>query len=207
MISINKGTKPNSLLKAIQEGETNYLNLKKDVMVDLRNTLLKDQGFVCCYCQKRIPERISPKSKIEHFKSRVNFPKLQLDYKNMFIACNGKGLNSIETCDTSKKNRELNSFNFLNSKIEEKIKYTKNGVIFSVDEKINSEINEVLNLNEEGLRQARQNVYMSIRRIKQKLNRKGQFQRGIEKLNSEYSSKKSRQFEPFYGVKLYYINK
>jgi len=208
MISINKGPQPNSLLKAIKDGETIYLDLKKDVMVDLRKMLLYEQGCVCCYCQKRIPEKINPKSKIEHFKSRENFPELQLEFRNMFIACNGKGINSVETCDTFKKSKELNSFNFLNNNIEEKIKYAKNGVIFSIDEDINNEINEVLNLNEEGLRQAREYVYKSIKRIKQKLNEKGQFQRGIKKLTSKYSSKTAQQqFESFYGVKLYYINK
>jgi uncharacterized protein (TIGR02646 family) len=52
----------------------------------LHNALLREQGFICCYCGRRIGH-IS--SHIEHFKPRKLNPELELDYSNLLASCPG----------------------------------------------------------------------------------------------------------------------
>lgn len=60
------------------------------------NTLLEEQGYICCYCMKRIE---GWDSHIEHFIPRgikniaphsVMAHDVELNYKNMFESCNGE---------------------------------------------------------------------------------------------------------------------
>lgn len=78
---------------------------------ELKQSLLLEQGHICCYCMKRIPEHSSPYMKIEHFKCQSkpeNF-HLILDYKNLFGACTGNENKpkNLRTCDTKKENADL----------------------------------------------------------------------------------------------------
>jgi hypothetical protein len=74
MVNIVKTNQPASLLQAIKNGVSLYDNLGKREMVDLRKKLLQDQGYICCYCQKRLPHKFIVKSKIEHFRCQENNP-------------------------------------------------------------------------------------------------------------------------------------
>ena len=53
---------------------------------DLHNSLLHEQGYICCYCGRRI---YKDSSHIEHFKPRQLFPELSLDYSNLLASCPG----------------------------------------------------------------------------------------------------------------------
>ena len=72
---------------------------------DIRNALLKEQGHLCAYCLNRISDEWNSdlrkiKTEIEHFKSQLNYPNLQLDYNNMLGVCNGhSGENKNEFLD------------------------------------------------------------------------------------------------------------
>lgn len=76
----------------------------------IREQLIKEQGYICCYCQQRIDlqEGQLPKMKLEHFKpkGKEQFDKLELDYKNFLAACLGKA-NGQEHCDKLKHGGEL----------------------------------------------------------------------------------------------------
>ena len=87
---------------------------------NLRRALLNEQGYICCYCMSRIS---CYNSKIEHFKPQSLYKELQLDYKNLFIACKGNS-SKEQFCDTHKANQELKKINLLED-IEKKIKYKK----------------------------------------------------------------------------------
>ena len=52
----------------------------------LKNSLLAEQKYICCYCECRIADATSH---IEHFrpKDQNQFPQLQLDYNNLFASC------------------------------------------------------------------------------------------------------------------------
>ena len=53
-------------------------------------SLLGEQGFVCCYCE----QKVSPTdSHIEHLKPQQFFPEERFDYLNILASCNGNGNN------------------------------------------------------------------------------------------------------------------
>lgn len=149
MKAIKKGTEPKLLIKyrlnkdAIYDGP-NFTAVKNKI----RASLLKEQGYICAYCMRRIS---ADTMKIEHWQCQANFSDLQLEYKNMLGCCNGNEGNppALQTCDTRKGNSFL-SFSPANADpdIESKIAYTALGLIFSREEPFNTELNEVLNLNQ-----------------------------------------------------------
>jgi len=142
-------------LKTLEKFDTVPSNIKDE----LREKLLEEQGFICCYCMSRIDYNYS---KIEHFKPRSIYREKQLDYSNLFIACCGTKIDKKEFydcktpkkkyiekdlyCDTKKANKELNHINLLTN-IENNLKYKKDGQIFSDNSNINEELNDILNLN------------------------------------------------------------
>ena len=166
MKQIIKGKEPLSLIQyrasiPKQDLKTleKYESSPKNILNDLREQLLKEQGYICCYCMSRIDY---PYTKIEHFKPRSIYREKQLDYSNLFIACCGKKIDKKEFydcktpktkylekdlyCDTKKANEELNHINLLTN-IENNLKYKKDGQIFSDNSNIDKELNDILNLN------------------------------------------------------------
>ncbi|WP_291322861.1 retron system putative HNH endonuclease [Desulfonatronospira sp.] len=61
-----------------------YDNLSTDVKKILKQSLMEEQGWICCYCQQRITDAASH---IEHFRPQSKFPKESLNYENMFCSC------------------------------------------------------------------------------------------------------------------------
>lgn len=104
---------------------------------ELRKSLLEEQGYICCYCMKRIPELTFPYMKVEHFKCQEDFRELKITYTNLFGACNGNERQPKikQTCDT-KKGNELLSINLLTNapNCETLFKYNAEGEISSVDD-------------------------------------------------------------------------
>lgn len=64
----------------------------------LRKALLSEQGWLCCYCMRRVDEK---GCRIEHHASQRDHPDLQLAYRNLFAACSGD-LGGEPHCDVSK---------------------------------------------------------------------------------------------------------
>ena len=117
-------------LKSLEKFDTAPSKVKND----LRDKLLEEQGFICCYCMDRIERR---NSKIEHFNPRSLFRIEQLEYTNLFVAClGGQGYSpDKQSCDTKKGNDVLKYINLL-SDIEKSIEYKKDGLVFSKDSNI-----------------------------------------------------------------------
>lgn len=82
MKQIVKNKEPKSLTEHRANNGT-FDNLKKD---ELRDALLVEQGNICCYCMRRIPQKLSdsekqknyPSTKIEHLQSQSQHPDKQL---------------------------------------------------------------------------------------------------------------------------------
>lgn len=53
----------------------------------LRQELLNEQGYICCYCMKRIDMNTSH---LEHFWPKSVFENKDMDYDNMFASCEGE---------------------------------------------------------------------------------------------------------------------
>jgi len=77
----------------------------------LRTHLLKEQGYLCCYCyctQRLIDNPL--KTKIEHLypKDDEKYPEKRFTYENLMLACNGGERDDpvIQHCDAKKGNQE-----------------------------------------------------------------------------------------------------
>lgn len=105
----------------------------------LRKSLIKEQGDICCYCMKRISLK---NSHIEHFRPKVFFPDIDLDYQNLFASCNGDGKIFLdEHCGHKKEDWWSEAMiSPTESEIETMFRYTLDGKIHSVSGKPNANI-------------------------------------------------------------------
>lgn len=173
MKAIQKGNEPASLTQHRANQPAYYDNLPKD---ETRNSLLTEQGHICCYCMRRIPESGKiPGSKIEHFLCQDDHSQEELNYGNMLLACLGNegSPKQIQTCDSYKGNMTLTHNPSNNARnIEGLIKYKSNGEIYSSDDTLNTELGTVLNLNVKLLKDNRRAVYETVQnRIRNKVKR------------------------------------
>ena len=69
---------------ANQDWQPSWANFQKPEKTSVHKSLLQEQGFICCYCGRRI---VLTDSHIEHFKPKNKYPDLQLDYGNLIASC------------------------------------------------------------------------------------------------------------------------
>ncbi len=167
MLYIQKGSEPRALTeyRALrwnkeekQPAFPSYDNLPAEVKDAVRASLLREQGYLCAYCMRRI----TPDSmKIEHWQAESELDEQgRLQYKNMLGVCLGRvsanpdepaaaalAGREYETCDQHRGNTPLvvdpRSQNHIDS-----IAYrSRDGSIFSRDETIDRDLNHTLNLN------------------------------------------------------------
>ena len=198
MKQIIKGVEPKSLTKyrsSITHNQLAQSNIyedfkektkegcREDESYNLRKQLLKEQGYICCYCMSRID---CNNSKIEHFRPQSKYKNFQIDYQNLFIACNGgEGKKGKEQhCDSFKGEDKLKDINLLLN-IESNIQYSKLGEIFSSNKKIDKELNGILNLNNSILKKNRRETY---KRLIQNINKRGWTTQIIKHDISKYKS-------------------
>ena len=126
----------------------------------LKQSLLEEQGFICCYCERRITE--TPESShIEHLKPKGTYPEFELEYDNLLCSCQPSKINgeNISTCGHKKGDwfdEEL-FISPLSSECEEKIKYSSSGELEGVDEVANITIRK-LGLNNYDLVRSRKSA-------------------------------------------------
>lgn len=160
MIEIRKGREPDKLLRYRQQKGASYEQMDKDVKEELLEKLLREQGHLCAYCMKKIPEHRAlppgvPPVTIEHWLPRNPENKEDvgqgLNYRNMLAVCSGnRGCGSREkmTCDARRGNAPI-KINPCDSDTLRGITYTSSGKIRSSDPMVDEDINERLNLNSE----------------------------------------------------------
>jgi len=187
----------------------------------LRKYLLEDQGYICAYCMKRIPHKFTEKDiskddfKIEHYinqKSKNSIKqKLDITYKNMFACCMGNegDKKKFQTCDT-RKGEDTISINPLNNAHINTIVYAKDGAIYSTNDTFDSEINYVLNLNEDNLKLGREAIYKSIDSKVTTFFKTPHLTRAdkvefLDKLIDWWSTKHNGKYEPFCMVAVKYL--
>lgn len=93
---IRKGEEPESFTtwKERQKNRGNPLTwraFRRRVIVknDVYDALLREQGYICCYCGMQITRDASH---FEHFKpkSNITYGHLVLDYTNLLVSCKGE---------------------------------------------------------------------------------------------------------------------
>lgn len=173
MILIQKTTPPPGLILLKQQAEEagmtdkeGYDLLNNPLKTEVRESLMREQGHLCAYCMRRIPdERIENEDTdlsdvyIEHWKARsannTTGENEGLDYNNMLAVCSGneKAPEAIGrrkkrflTCDKKRGNSSL-TINPLDPATIDTLIYLTDGTICSSDAKIDNDIKTVLNLN------------------------------------------------------------
>jgi uncharacterized protein (TIGR02646 family) len=101
---------------------------------ELKDSLMKEQGYICCYCERQLTD---DDSHIEHFNPQSNNAVNPLDYTNMLCSCQDQ-LKKGEPrhCGISKDNwfdKDL-LISPLNSNCEGGFAYTADGKIQPADE-------------------------------------------------------------------------
>ncbi len=208
MKHIDKGKEPLSLLAHRKQKNADYANIPKKAKSDLRKALLKEQGYICCYCMQRIKEE---NTKTEHWKPQ-KYTHLQLDYQNLSASCKGnEGRNKNEQhCDTHKGENEITvSPTDKVRNCESYVKYRSNGKIYSDDPVVNDDLNIVLNLNIETLRQ---NRFSIIDQVKNEITRvRGKKAawpiRYAKKMIKKYENKHNDKYIPYCQVVVAYLKK
>lgn len=174
---------------------------------ELRQLLMKEQGFICCYCMQRIKLETTH---IEHWKPRSLYPEFQLDYKNLLAVCDGNEgkPKHLQHCDKKKGNKEI-TINPTDPNCEIQTKFLSNGEVYSEDETINQEFNTVLNLNIQTLVINRKNVLdFAIRKLTTE-NREGTWSKTVLKkeLRKWESLGTDGKYEPYCRIVIFFLKK
>ncbi|SDX09654.1 TIGR02646 family protein [Lachnospiraceae bacterium KHCPX20] len=170
MIKINKDTVPieldvlrKRLMSENLTPEKEYNELKNPLKETVRECLMKEQGHLCAYCMRRIPDgRVAgtqiPGITLEHYIARnsksvtVTGTGLGVDYNNLLAVCSGgrvpKGTytDNEMTCDAIRGNKPL-TVNPLDESTLATIYYKNNGEIAARDSIIEKDLVNTLNLN------------------------------------------------------------
>lgn len=141
MKHIVKGSEPQSFSewkandKMCRSGKPKWKRLPKAIKDDLLESLKKEQGYICCYCEQKLETEFHP----EHLKPKGSkfFPKLQFEYSNLLCSCQ-KELQKGEPrhCGNSKGSwydTEL-LVSPLNPDCETKFTYTQDGYMSFTDD-------------------------------------------------------------------------
>ncbi|GAA5187127.1 retron system putative HNH endonuclease [Ferrimonas gelatinilytica] len=207
MRQITKSREPQSLTQYKQQGHASYAGLPQQMRTDLKNSLLTEQGMVCAYCMQRIK---STAMRVEHWASQDEHPGLQLSYSNMLACCTGNEGQPKDTytCDKLKGNDPLTySPAKPLDRVDSRIRYLDNGKIKSTNVAFDTELNQVLNLNETRLVANRR---AAVDALKDRLARRAgaRTKDQLRAYLAEVTSKNAKnQLKPFWGAMAYYLEK
>ncbi|MEX6215852.1 retron system putative HNH endonuclease [Providencia hangzhouensis] len=207
MYRITKHIQPNSLTSYKNDPQARYDNLPTRVREDLKDSLLREQGYVCAYCMSRID---SQKMRIEHWACQDNNQHLELDYNNLLACCCGNEgqRKDTYTCDKKKENKAL-TYSPANTEhaIDCRITYIHgSGKVTSNDCNFDKELNEVLNLNETRLVKNRQHA---LKAVQEQLSRKKgtRSKQDIQKLHDKVLAiNNNGQKMPYYSFLADYLS-
>jgi uncharacterized protein (TIGR02646 family) len=106
----------------------NYGSLQNPEKRELHQSLLNEQGKICCYCQSRID---LDSSHIEHLKPQSLYRDESLTYQNLLASCQGEDTASRKPvhCGHKRQNEPL-SVTPLDTDCEQFFVYTEDGQIF-----------------------------------------------------------------------------
>lgn len=206
MKKISKGAEPREWTQYKKTSGVEY-----NAIPELRQSLLKEQGYICAFCSRRIPvkdKNSNETSRIEHLKSRTNHPDLQLDYSNMVVCCPG-AINEDFHCDKLKGENDI-SFDIFSDSFFSTLSYRSyDGTIQSSNNQYNEDLNDILNLNNSFLKVNRKRAYSTIiEKLNKKASKKQWTRANLEHRLEEYQTKDANgKFTPYCGIVIWYLKK
>ncbi|MBP0019270.1 MAG: TIGR02646 family protein [Cyanobacteria bacterium SBLK] len=211
MKRIRKQKAPNSftewkLKNKAKQTNYSYDNFQNPEKREVHESLLQEQGYICCYCCGRI--RLD-NSHIEHLKSQTDNPELDLDYHNMLASC-GSQQRFPEYCGNQKGDRKI-PITPLQDRCEESFEFLRDGRIRPLktkperEQEVNETI-ETLNLNHPEIREGRAEVFEWLketfkrpRTIKEK--------QTLAKKYHKYLQRESDRYQEYWDVINFYIKR
>lgn len=176
---------------------------------DLRNALLAEQGHICAFCMRRVPvPKRDPNeaeySKIAHINSRTNHEDMQFDFDNMVICCPGN-INGTSHCDKSQGFTDVTQPLF-NIQLQNSISYGNyTGEIKSNNEAWNTEMNNILCLNNPTLKNNRSQTLEGVRNV---LERKRWTRAELQNKLDEWTNfDAAGRLKPYCGIVIWYLEK
>ena len=171
----------------------------------LRQRLLEDQGFLCCYCMQRIKK---DKMRIEHYLSQSGHPEEQLVWRNLLGACQGGEGTGEETCDKHKGENSI-SIDPLNHEHMAQVRYLPGGKIQhgEGDTPFQDDIDGTLNLNIEKLRELRMGALTGFQEVLKKDFGTGKRWTDAKLRKKLADLRKGRPLVQFLGLLEYWIEK
>ncbi len=204
MRRIDKSGEPTELQKYRRtkgEPAPTYDDMPPEVSQSLRATLLAEQGWLCCYCMRRIS---TSDCRIEHWAAKSTYPDKQLDYRNLFAACSGD-LGDEPHCDVSKGNQPI-SIN-LRTIDAALFRYLNCGSIETDRKEFADDINNILRLNSLGLCHQRKTALLQFWKhigSPQQAWSKERLQKARNKLTKSDAEGRLR---PFFAMLVFWLNK
>lgn len=203
---------------------------KNDYIRDeVLTSLLEEQGYLCAYCMKEIT---LDSSSIEHILGQKYIKddvaigiEHQINYDNLLAVCDGRSCNDNLHCDKSRANYQKNRPLFvtpLENRIMQNIKFSETGMIYykefleiekieelkvhtSLDEdsNIKYDLQKILNLNCENLKQKRSSLINVLKRLTDNWSNKEKVKKELDK----YSSKSNNKYKELSQVAIYFLSK
>lgn len=206
MILIKKSSEPKSWTAYRLTPGTKY-----EPNDDLREALLRDQGYICAYCMRRIPvtdKGTDETMRIEHIHPQSGLTREQtMDFSNMVICSPGAVTSTAEKhthCDRHKKETPISlsplDFTFIST-----ISYGTDGTIKSSNGKYSEEMDSVLNLNQTLLKNNRKEVWNAVIKA---LGNNDWKRSDLERILKKYTTRDSDgKFKEYCGIVIFLINK
>ena len=128
-----------------------------EIKKSIRESLMREQGFICCYCESRIAR---DDSHVEHFRPQSRFPALRLDYGNLHCSCQrDRSPGEPRHCGNRKGSwfDDKLLLSPLEADCEDRLRFTANGDVFprSIDDEAAKTTIEKLGLDLPKLRALR----------------------------------------------------
>lgn len=147
--------------KANQEWQPTYTGLQNPEKRVVHEALLSEQGYVCCYCGRRIDDG---ESHIEHFRPQAKWPDLAIEYGNLFASCIRTTTSVMPLHCGHRKGDcldEMRCVSPTDAGCEQRFSYTLFGEIFARDD-VGNYMSDLLGLDIEFLRNRREDVLKGV---------------------------------------------
>ena len=167
---------------------------------ELKDSLLKEQGYLCAYCMARIDK---DHMKVEHFKPQSLYPQDIFSYGNLLACCQGKTQGESH-CDTSKGNDEIKLSPLEPSCVNTLSYESGTGAIRSSNEDYNHDL-DTLNLNAHIIKRNRLKVLQGVIQALQSVGfNPGAIRSQLKEWNSVDKEAKRK---PYCGIVIYFLGK
>ena len=208
---------PDSLKRTRSTPGSTYNDVNR---VDVRNSLLTEQGGICAYCMQRISDKLDDKGQplttIEHYVAQKadegEGNELTMNYMNMLGICRGNdgSPKHLQHCGNRRGKTPL-SIDPRNPICETLIKYEDTtGKIYSDNPNIDKDLNETLGLNGENLINNRKRIISIARLVMQnKYKKKKNKSWSKSDLQSEINRWKSKsdKYEEYCMAAVFYLER